>query len=189
MKLILGTASKQRRDVFEKMGYKEFEVLAADIDERVIRLEDPKELTIALAKAKAKAIMQRIDEPAILITADQVISWANTIREKPQSREEAKEFLMSYHQVPAFIVNGVVVTNTESGKQAQGNDYTKVVFDKIPEDVAEEMVEELDVFTWAGGFAVKEPAFKPYIKNLEGLAGSSRGLPEKLTKELIAEVS
>ncbi|MCR4261084.1 MAG: Maf family protein [Candidatus Colwellbacteria bacterium] len=189
MRIILGTASKQRRQVFEEMGYKDFEILTADIDEKAIRLDNPQELTIALAKAKATALTKRIEEPAILITADQVISWNGTIREKPENEKEAREFLRTYYLAPAMIVNGVVVTNTATGKQVLGNDSTKVIFAEIPKDAINRILAESSVLEWAGGFAIENPLFKPYIEDIEGVAGSSRGLPEALTKKLIEEVS
>ena len=189
MKIILGTASKQRRRVFEQMGYKDFEVLTADIDEKTIRLENPEELTIALAKAKAAALLKRISEPAILITADQVIEWNGIIREKPEDEIQVREYLSTYYKAPAKIVNGVVATNTQTGKQAWGNDFTIVVFKQMPDDVITHIIEEGSLFSWAGAFAVEDPLFTPYIDRVEGMQGSSRGLPIVLTKRLVNEVS
>ncbi len=40
MNIILGTASPQRRQVFESMSY-EFTAITADIDEKAIRFESP----------------------------------------------------------------------------------------------------------------------------------------------------
>lgn len=189
MKIVLGTASKQRRVAFEEMGYKDFEVMAADIDEKAIRFEDPEKLTIALAKAKAEALVERIDKPSILITADQVIFWDNTIREKPEDEEEAREFLSTYHKAPAIIVNGIAVTNTGTGEQVHGNDSTTVIFREIPQEAIDKILKESNVFAWAGGFAVEDPLFQPYIENIEGVEGSTRGLPVALTRELIERVS
>jgi len=189
MKIILGTASKQRKQVFEEMGYKDFNVLTAEIDEKAIRVDDPKELTIALAKAKAKELIKHILEPAILVTADQVIYWDGTIREKPKNADQAREYLSTYYKAPALIVNGIAVTNTETGKQVCGNDSTEVIFSEIPEEAIKRILKECNVFAWAGGFAVEEPLFKPYIKSIAGTDGSSRGLPKTFTEELIKEVS
>lgn len=52
MKIILGSQSRSRRKVLEKLGY-EFEVMPADIDEKAIRFDDPTKLTLVLARAKA----------------------------------------------------------------------------------------------------------------------------------------
>nr|AEV89965.1 Maf-like protein [Humulus lupulus]AEV89966.1 Maf-like protein [Humulus lupulus]BAF85812.1 putative Maf-like protein [Humulus lupulus] len=78
-KIILGSSSVARRKILAEMGY-DFAIMTADIDEKSIRKEIPEELVVALAEAKAAAILPRIPtgdyinavEPTLLITADQV---------------------------------------------------------------------------------------------------------------------
>ena len=43
------------------------------------RSEDPGALTLALAHAKADALLPQIHEPALLITSDQVVVWQGTL--------------------------------------------------------------------------------------------------------------
>lgn len=186
MKIILGTASPQRRQVFESMGY-EFTVMTADINEKAIRFENPKELTIALAKAKAAAILPRVSSPALLITADQVIMWKDEMREKPENKEQARYYLATLHEAPSCHVNGIAVTNTETGKQVTANDTSIIRFKKIPDEVITNLIQDGRVFGWAGGFTTKDPAFIPYIEAMQGDEGSGRGLPKNLTKQLIQE--
>ena len=91
MKIILGSKSKGRKRMLEEMGI-EFEVMVADINEKAIRFDDPKELVLALARAKAEVLKQKIPEPTILITSDQVVVWEGKIREKPENEKEARFF-------------------------------------------------------------------------------------------------
>ena len=58
----------------EDLGYKNIKVIAPDINEKEIRDSDAAKLTMAIAQAKNKAILQRITEDCILITSDQVIT-------------------------------------------------------------------------------------------------------------------
>ena len=92
MKIILGSQSEGRQEVLAEMGY-EFEVMPSHIDEKAIRHDNPKELVLALANAKADALLPRIAEPALLITADQVVAWKDEIREKPRDEKEERYFL------------------------------------------------------------------------------------------------
>lgn len=83
LRLILGSSSASRRQILAEMGYS-FTLLSADIDEKEIRKEKPEELVVALAHAKADAIMEKLrdngmmkeildsQETTLLITADQV---------------------------------------------------------------------------------------------------------------------
>lgn len=188
MKIVLGTASVQRLAVFREMGYRDFEVVTADIDEKSIRFDDPEKLTLELAKAKARAIREKLMEPAILITADQVIAWKDEIREKPKDEEQARAYLRSLHEAPSRIVNGLAITNTATGKQVARNDASIVTFRRIPEEDIERIIETKKVFAWAGGFAVEDPLFVPYVKSVKGVDGSPRGLPKELARRLIEEI-
>lgn len=185
MKIILGTASAQRQAVFREMGYKDFEVMTADIDEKAIRRKDPAELTMALAKAKADALLARVHDPALLITADQVIECDGEMREKPRDEKQAREYLRTCHESPMRIINGVAVTNTKTGKQVMAHDSATVIFRQIPEKMIERLIQEGNMYSWAGAFAVENPVFAPYVKNVVGEDGSARGLPKELTKQLI----
>ncbi|PKU76447.1 hypothetical protein MA16_Dca001050 [Dendrobium catenatum] len=75
-KIILGSSSVARRQILLEMGY-EFEIRTAGINEKAIRKEKPEELVTVLAKAKADAILSRLEitdyrdaEPTLLITSD-----------------------------------------------------------------------------------------------------------------------
>jgi len=188
MKIILGSKSQGRKKMLEEMGY-QFEVMTASIDEKAIRFEDPKELTLALARAKAAALKPQIPESAILITSDQVVVWEGEIREKPENEKEVKEFLEGYNAYPAETVTAVVVTNTATGKQAEGVDIAKVHFLSFSEKDINEIIKEGGVFHLAGGFNVDGEIWKVHIKKIEGTRDSVIGLPKDLTERLIHEVA
>lgn len=187
MKMILGTASQYRKQVFEEMGYTDFEVMAADIDEKAIRFDDPEKLTLALANAKADVLVKRIHESALLITADQVVAWNGEIREKPGNEEQAREYLRTYHKAPARVMNGLTVTNTGTGKRVSGVDSTTIVFKEISEEVIGRLIANGDIFNRAGGFSITDPLLKPYLESIEGTLDSAMGLPKLLTQQLIKE--
>ena len=169
------------------MGYA-FEVMAADINEKAIRFDDPQKLTMALAKAKAEALLPQIKEPVLLITADQVVVWNGQILEKPENAEEARQFLRGYAQYPAQPVNATVVTNTETGKQIGKNDINTAYFKPFPDEVIEQLIAEGNIFSQAGAFSLEDPLVKPYIDHIEGTLDSIEGLPVELTQRLIKQV-
>ncbi|KAK6792922.1 hypothetical protein RDI58_012003 [Solanum bulbocastanum] len=77
-KLILGSSSTARKKILGDMGY-EFTTMSADIDEKAIRKEKPEDLVMALAEAKADAIISKFQKteylvkdvnPTILVAAD-----------------------------------------------------------------------------------------------------------------------
>ncbi|KAJ0961341.1 hypothetical protein J5N97_000603 [Dioscorea zingiberensis] len=109
-KIILGSSSSTRKQILAEMGY-DFTIMTADIDEKEIRSENPEELVVALAQAKADAIISRLQigdfrekdaEPTLLITADQVVVHGGVIREKPSDARSyenlLKDILLAMHQ-------------------------------------------------------------------------------------------
>lgn len=187
MKIILGSKSAGRKLVLERAGYN-FDILTADIDEKAIRTDDYEKLPLLIAREKAKAILPKIKESAILITSDQVVVCNGELREKPENEEEARRFLESYAQYPAQTNTAVVVTNTETGKQAEGVDIAKAYFKAIPEDVVDKVLLEGKVMHAAGGYIVEDPTISLYVDHIEGEKNSVTGLPLKLTEKLMAEV-
>lgn len=187
MRYVLGSSSKPRQQLFTEMGY-EFEAISPNIDEKAIRDENPEKLVLAIARAKADALKERISEPAILITSDQVVVWNRQIREKPENEEEAKEFLKSYSEHPAETVTGIVVTNTATNKQVEGIDNAKMYFKPLPDEVIYELIKEGEVMWCSGGFMGEHQLLQSYIDHLEGSIDSIMGFPKGLVNKLIDKV-
>jgi septum formation protein len=187
MKIILGSKSAGRQLVLKEAGF-DFEVVTADIDEKQIRDEDPKKLVIALAHAKADAILLKVLYPAIVITADQVVVCGDRILEKPENEAEARDFIRCYAQNPMETVSSVVVTNTVNGRRAEGVDISKVYFKTIPEEVIDAAIKGGVIMHCAGAMRCEDVLFSDYIERFEGTKDSTSGLPLKLLTRLMEEV-
>jgi len=185
MKIILGSQSAGRKKVLKDMGY-EFEIMPADIDEKQIRFDDPIKLTLALANAKAGAILPKLkNKDSILITSDQVVVCNGKIIEKPVDEKEVRSFIEMYKRYPAETVTSVVVINTVLNKKVEGTDIVKIWLNPIPKEVADKYIESKEPFFVAGGLAIEHPIIGSYVDRIEGELESTMGLPKKLTAELI----
>lgn len=187
MRIILGSKSAGRKKVLESMGYV-FEVIDPDIDEKAIRHKHPSALTLALASAKADALIPKINSEAILITSDQVVVYRGYIREKPVDSEEAIKFLEGYNFYPAETVTSVIITNTRTYKKMSITDTAKIYFSQIPQLVIQEYVATGDAYHHAGGFDHEHELLSPYIQKIEGEKESIIGLPKKLTDMLLKDM-
>ncbi|XP_024038920.1 maf-like protein DDB_G0281937 isoform X2 [Citrus clementina] len=194
VKIILGSSSMPRRKILAEMGY-EFSVMAADIDEKSIRKEKPEDLVMAIAEAKAEAILNRLPigdyikeaEPTILITGDQVVVYEGVIREKPSSREEARRFIKDYSGGQCATVGSVLVTNLKTGFRKGEWDRVEIQFHEIPDEVIEKLIEEGIVLNVAGGLIIEHSLILPYVKQVVGAMDSVMGLPKAVTEKLIKE--
>lgn len=188
-KIILGSSSKWRQGVLKGLGW-DFQVMSPDIDEKAIRASDPQDMVLAIASAKAQALLAQIKEPAILITADQIVLCNGEVREKPASPEQARAFWHSYSTgYPAETISAVVVTNIETGQQAKGVDLAKIFYKKVPDDIVEQMIANGQIFTASGGFLHEDPLVIPFIDHFEGTTDSLNGLPLALLAKLISIVA
>ncbi|XP_022132602.1 maf-like protein DDB_G0281937 isoform X2 [Momordica charantia] len=194
-KIILGSSSVARRKILSEMGY-EFTIMTADIDEKAIRKEKPEELVVALAEAKADAIISNLHkihthekeaEPTILIAADTVVIYEGVIREKPDSKEEARQFMKDYSGGHAATLGSVLVTNLKTGFRKGEWDQVEIYFHEIPDEVIDKLVEEGIVLNVAGGLIIEHPLIIPYVKEVVGTTDSVMGLPKALTEKLLKE--
>ena len=113
--------------------------------------------------------------------------YQNTIREKPETAEECRQYLRSYATSPAVTVTSVIVTNCKTGCQASGVDVATQYFKPLPEPVIDQLIAQGDVMHCCGGFLIDDPLVEPYLDRLEGERESIIGLPITLTRRLLAE--
>ena len=187
MNVILGSASRSRKALLGKMGF-DFEVIAADIDEKAIRCDVVRELPLKIAQAKMEEVLRHVEGDAIVITSDQVMVAGGVVREKPVSNEEAYAFIRSFEYVSQIATSGTVVVNTKTGKRVSAIDEVYVTFDSIPEENFSKFVESGQALWYAGGLCAEHELFKPFI-HFEGEWESLLGLPKEKTLKMIKEVS
>jgi len=152
-----------------EMGY-HFSTLSPDIDEKAIRHPNPYLLPTLVARAKADALVKRVNIPALIITADQVVlaprpatsaaaaaSSAPSesagdgaerhdpdtveMREKPESLEQARHFIETYSGRWIQTVSAVVVHNTVTGARVDGVDLATVHFSDIPPSTIDSLLQ------------------------------------------------
>eukprot|EP01099_Mayorella_cantabrigiensis_P004575 TRINITY_DN3454_c0_g1_i1.p1 TRINITY_DN3454_c0_g1~~TRINITY_DN3454_c0_g1_i1.p1 ORF type:complete len:212 (+),score=62.55 TRINITY_DN3454_c0_g1_i1:44-637(+) len=195
MKIILGTSSKWRRQLFVQAFGEPFQALSADIDEKKIRPgpgETIYQLPLMIAEAKLSALLEQNPQihglDATLLTFDQVIICNGELREKPETKEEAFRYLKSYGEHPAECVNGVVAYNLQTKALKKELDISKQYFLPIPDSHIEKLLEDPDFFTCAGGFIVDHVGLKDYVGKTEGEIESVQGFPKSLVSKLLQDV-
>jgi septum formation protein len=192
MKIILGSSSAGRKLIMDELAQElgiDFETISPEIDEKSIRHDKPSDLVMAIANAKADALLSVIKEPAILICSDQVVLYKGQVREKPVNENEAKEFLLSYKDVGPETIGAVVVVNTETGKRTSGLQTSKIHFKPFPMDIIDKHISSGMALRGAGGFSLHDPILRDYIDHIDGGFDSATGLSKELVKKLIKGVT
>ena len=193
--VILGSSSQWRRKVLSNAGCRTVDAMDPAIDEKAIRFNDSEALTLAISNAKADALMARlaanpnVTPETYLICTDQVASCDGNIREKPESQQQAREYICSYSDEgkPVVTCSGVVVVHVKSGRRTQGVFYNKVFFNRIPDPVIDEIVKGNVVYTCCGGFSVDCPVMGAWVKSIEGGVDGVMGMPLGLLEDLFKQ--
>lgn len=187
MRLVLGSASPGRQQVLKELGY-EFEVRPAVLDEKVIRDEDPEQLALKLAQAKAKTLRPTLSSDEILITADSFVVIQGEILEKPRDESDHRRMLTLLSEFDTDNVSALCVTDGSTGREVCGTDRVSVRFRPLPAELIGEAVRNPELQQSAGGWQIQSPLFRPYLKELRGEESSLIGLPATLLKRLLDEV-
>ena len=166
-----------------------FSVMVPDINEKQIRRANPREMVLAIAKAKAEALLKHIQHAALLITADQIVVCCHYVHEKPTSLAEAQLFLHRYAHYPAEVLTAVVVTDTLSRYTAELIDSSRIYFSSALEKKVATLTEAEVAFGCAGGFQIEGNNWlNNYVERIEGTLDSIMGLPVKPTQQLLQQV-
>ena len=186
MRLILASASPQRRALLEAAGY-EFEIIPADVEEAAAGMA-PKQLARFNAEAKAEAVAAGVVD-AVVVGSDTVVALGDRCFGKPGSFAAAVEMLTalsgqqhSVHSavsVAAVGADGSTVVRTEC-------DSTLVRFEQLTQCRIEA---HLALGEWqgrAGGYAIQESG-RELVTELDGAFNTVVGLPMELLAELLPE--
>lgn len=89
MKVILASASERRQELLSRL-IKTFDVIVSNFDESKVIFEGSIDRYVKdIALGKAMNIKNKLDEDAIIISADTVVTIDNMILGKPRDEEDA----------------------------------------------------------------------------------------------------
>jgi len=150
--LILGSGSKYRREILDKLHLK-YEVVKPDIDESAITSESPQHLVGRLAEAKARAVEKLMaHKQAVIIGSDQVAVCDGQILGKPGNAENAVKQLLGFVGKTVTFYTGLAVLNTATEQCEVRVEPFNVEFRHLSENEIERYVELEEPFDCAGSF-------------------------------------
>ena len=112
MKIILASQSPRRRELLERMGITDFEVIPARGEEIAIRAFGPDQLVEELSRRKCAEVAAAHPE-ALVIAADTMVAINNRVLGKPRTEEDAARMLATLSGRLHFVYTGVTVARGE----------------------------------------------------------------------------
>ncbi len=170
--LILASGSPRRRELLARMGY-DFLVLAPEVDENVGA--PPRQAVMILARRKAMAAAERLDEDVVL-AADTLVSVDDTALGKPLDEAEAKAMLRRLSGREHEVFTGVCLLDVSTGRQAVHAERTGVVFRPLTDEEIDAYVASGDPMDKAGAYGIQSGASR-FVERISGSYENVMGLP------------
>ena len=149
-RLILASTSRYRRELLERLQLP-FDVARPDVDETALPGEAPRDLSIRLAEAKARAIARQLAGDAWALGSDQVAEVEDHALGKPGGREAAIAQLKSMSGRIVRFHTALCLAHAD-GRAFAGIDLTEVRFRALADAETERYVDAERPFDCAGSF-------------------------------------
>lgn len=178
--IILASRSPRRAELLAAAGF-EFEVLAADVDETPLDVEDPAEYVERLAIEKARAVLA-LRPDARVLGADTTVTIDGELLGKPVDDQDARRMLRLLSGRPHVVHTGVAVASAR-GIQS-GVDTTRVWFTVMTDEDISWYVATGEPVDRAGAYAIQGMASR-FIPRIEGSYSNVVGLPVALVSSIL----
>jgi septum formation protein len=179
-KIILASRSPRRAELLSAAGF-EFEVLAANVDETPMDVEEPAEYVERLAIEKAKAVLAMRPDARVL-GADTTVTIDGEILGKPVDEQDARRMLRLLSGRAHVVHTGVAVASAR-GIQS-GVDTTRVWFDTMTDEDISSYIATGEPLDRAGAYAIQGLASR-FIPRIEGSYSNVVGLPVTLVSSIL----
>lgn len=178
--LILASASPRRRDLLAQLGLVPAAITAPDIDETPETDEQPRQLALRLACAKARAVAV---PGQFTLAADTVVAAGRRILPKAEEAAQARACLMLLRGRRHRVITGVALVGPD-GKLSHRQVESAVTFHRMDEAEIDRYLASGEWRGCAGGYNIQGRA-GGFVRFLSGSQPNVAGLPLFETLQLL----
>ena len=182
-KLVLASSSPRRAEILNRAGWPH-EVMVAGIDESLHPNEEPAVYVQRLARSKAEAVAQRLEDGMVL-GADTTVVIANQILGQPRDDEDARRMLELLNGKWHEVLTGVALVRV-GGETKVAYETTRVRFAEMSKEEIAWYISTCEPFGKAGAYGIQGNA-SLFIEEIEGDYFNIMGLPIRLVYELAVQ--
>lgn len=176
MQYILASGSPRRKELLKSVGL-DFWTVPADIDESVIKEENPAMMVSQLAMTKALHIGKKYcGKDFLCIGADTCVYIDGKILGKPKNEKEAEEMLSLLSGREHSVFTGYAAVNCNTMEVAAENCETKVKFKELSKEEIAAYVKSGEPMDKAGAYGIQEKGAL-LIEEIKGDYFNVVGLP------------
>lgn len=182
-RVILASNSPRRKELLSGLDIKYEVKTLPGIEETYPETLKSVEIPLYIAREKAKAYQELMQEEELIITADTIV-WVNgTVLGKPRDEKEACEMLRLLSGKVHEVITGVCLTTKTLQKVF--STVTQVTFAELTEEEIHYYVERYRPMDKAGAYGIQEWIGFVAVQRIEGSYFNVMGLPvQRLYQEL-----
>lgn len=186
--LILASGSPRRTALLTDWGIPH-DIISPDVDESALQLDEPVALTRALARLKARHVVDREPEAAerAVLAADTVVALGSRILGKPRDEVDAQATLEALSGRTVQVVTGLALALPGEREPRLDHDVSDVLMRPFDRREAADYVATGEPMGKAGSFAIQGLGGR-LVHEVEGSLSNVIGLPRVVTLELLAGV-
>ncbi|MER6008120.1 Maf family protein [Nonomuraea angiospora] len=183
--IVLASASPARLALLRSAGL-DPKVIVSGVDEDSFSAHTPAALSLVLAKAKAEAVANELDE-GLVIGCDSILELDGRPYGKPATPEEAAERWRLMRGRTGRLVTGHCVIDVAAGKQAAQVATTVVRFGRPSDEEIAAYIATGEPLSVAGAFSI-DGRGGWFVEGIEGDHGNVIGISLPLLHDLFAEL-
>ncbi|MDR0793204.1 MAG: Maf family nucleotide pyrophosphatase [Chitinophagaceae bacterium] len=173
--IILASKSPRRKQLLE-WAEVPFKIITQDTDEDYPATLPVHDIPVYIAKKKAKAVQEKINNnKATILAADTIVVINNKVIGKPINRAEAIATLKLLSGQVHEVITGVVILKEE--KEVFFSEITQVEFHPLTKEQIIFYIDKYQPYDKAGAYAIQEWIGVVGIKNIKGDFYNVMGLP------------
>lgn len=173
--LILASSSPRRQQLLSILGVK-YQVLTAEIDERLRAGETPEDYVSRLALSKSRAINPLSTDRWIILAADTAVVDEDKILRKPRDANQARNMLRKLRARSHNVLTCISVRDTFTDEVITDLCITEVFMRSYHDSEIRDYVDSGDPLDKAGAYAIQNAGFNP-VQKISGCYTNVVGLP------------
>ena len=180
---ILASASPRRVELLRQISIVPDHILPAEIEETPLKNEQPRELVVRLAVAKAAAIAKDYPD-AYVLAADTVVACGRRILPKAETTDDARALLEMLSGRRHRVIGGVSIFAPAGASSARAVE-TAVTFKRLSSAELDNYLASDEWRDKAGAYAIQGLAAR-FVCSLNGSYSNVVGLPLYETSQMLS---
>lgn len=174
MRLVLASQSPRRKELLRQIGLT-FDIIPSLLPEEFIPALSPEKMVLHWAENKGRDVANKV-EKSIIIAADTIVVWNNTILGKPRDRAQAYQMLSDLSGTTHQVFTGLFVLRQTDNYSQSYCEKTDVTFRSLSQGEIEDYLATGEYQDKAGAYGIQGRA-AIFVEKICGCYFNIVGLP------------